>query len=170
MMKKLVILSMLLLGSIVSTPSQAKSLSQSPIEPYLALEKEIIYHPDQLIADVDKRWEALGYSDTFNGVIKNPNTPSRAETRLQIQALSLDLKKLLSQHPDVQISDEAIEKTWIKDGPISFLSSLYFWLHTPDDPDPALGVDDAWYQVSTHLVAFKRSVSGLFKHKENDDE
>lgn len=139
--------------------------------PYLALEKEIIYHPDQLIKDVDKRWDDLGYGYyTDQRIINNPNQPSRIETRLQIQALCLDLKDLLVKKGNVSLSDEDIEKTWIKEGPIAFLSSLYYWLHTSDTPTEEEGVDDAWYQVSTHLSAFRKSVDTLFKHKEREND
>lgn len=141
--------------------AQASTLS-SPIDPYLSLEKEIIYHPDQLLKEVDKRWGELDYSDI------SPDLASRVETRLQLQALCLDLKDLLSKHSDAVITDEQIEKTWIKEGPIAFLSSLYYWLHSGVNPAPEDGVGDAWYLVSTHVVGFQRSVHSLFKHKEKE--
>lgn len=141
--------------------AQASTLS-SPIDPYLSLEKEIIYHPDQLLKEVDKRWGELDYSAI------SPDLASRVETRLQLQALCLDLKDLMSKHSDAVITDEQIEKTWIKEGPIAFLSSLYYWLHSGVNPAPEDGVGDAWYLVSTHVVGFQRSVHSLFKHKEKE--
>ena len=126
MMKKLGILSVVIWGSIASI-AHADPIYTSPVTPYLALEKEIIYHPDQLIKDVDKRWKNLGYGYyTDKRIINNPSQPSRIETRLQIQALCLDLKDLLAKKGNVSLSDEDIEKTWIKEGPIAFLSSLYY--------------------------------------------
>ena len=162
MMKRLMSLLVLIMVSMPVMVQRAQAQPLSPISPFLKLEKEIIFHPDQLLKEVDKRWEELNYSSI------SPDLASRVETRLQLQALCLDLQDLLSKHPDAVITDDQIEKTWIKDGPIAFISSLYYWLHSGVNPAPEGGVGDAWYLVSTHVVGFQRSVHSLFKHKEKE--